>query len=59
MACARERPALRDGGGDDAAEGGAEDDGAEGGAGDDGEADGERVALAALAARQRSRRGSR
>ena len=51
MACARERPALRDGGGDDAAEGGAEDDGAEGGAGDDGEADGERVALAALAAR--------
>ena len=50
MACARERPALRDGG---------EDDAAERGAGDDGEADGEQAAPAALAARQRSRRGSR
>ena len=46
MVYAPKRPALSDGGEDDAVEGGAEDDAAEDGARGDGEADGERAAPA-------------
>jgi hypothetical protein len=59
MACAPKRPALRDGGEDDAAASGAGDDGAERAAGDDGEADGARAAEGALAAQGRNQRGLR